>query len=234
MLVYPTWWSGQPAMLKGWIDRVLGLRCRVDPAGWRHALRPRLRNVRRIVVVTTHGSSKLVNAIQGEGGKRTVTRALRLLCHRRCRTTWIALYGVDRVSARTPLVVPAPGRTTVRPRVTTGQRAVRDGDRDLAGDRCVVLGQGEVGRDAATFGRCRDPAEHVGGDEGARDSVGRARVERVVEHRRRAPTGSSSSAAGIGTATSIPEAPRVRFRRIAATSSAPSTRCGTGRPDDRV
>jgi putative NADPH-quinone reductase len=22
VLVYPTWWSGQPAMLKGWIDRV--------------------------------------------------------------------------------------------------------------------------------------------------------------------------------------------------------------------
>ena len=23
VLVYPTWWSGQPAMLKGWFDRVL-------------------------------------------------------------------------------------------------------------------------------------------------------------------------------------------------------------------
>jgi putative NADPH-quinone reductase len=64
------------------------------PAG-ANRLRPLLRNVRRIVVVTTHGSSKLVNAVQGEGGKRVVTRALRSLCSRRCRTTWVAMYGVD-------------------------------------------------------------------------------------------------------------------------------------------
>ncbi|MGH9132424.1 MAG: NAD(P)H-dependent oxidoreductase [Ilumatobacteraceae bacterium] len=96
VLVYPTWWSGQPAMLKGWIDRVWanGVAWTLPEAGGR--LRPLLRNVRRIVVVTTHGSSKLVNALQGEGGKRVVIRALRSLCSRRCRTTWIAMYGVDR------------------------------------------------------------------------------------------------------------------------------------------
>jgi NAD(P)H dehydrogenase (quinone) len=58
-----------------------------------------LRNVRRIVVVTTHGSSKFVNALQGEGGKRVVTRSLRSLCSRRCRTTWVAMYGVDTSTA---------------------------------------------------------------------------------------------------------------------------------------
>ncbi len=62
-------------------------------------IRPLLRNVRRIVVVTTHGSSKLVNSLQGEGGKRVVTRALRSLCSRRCRTTWVAMYGVDTSTA---------------------------------------------------------------------------------------------------------------------------------------
>jgi len=99
VLVYPTWWSGQPAMLKGWIDRVWanGVAWTI-PAG-ASRLRPLLRNVRRIVVVTTHGSSKLVNSLQGEGGKRVVTRALRSLCSRRCRTTWVAMYGVDRSTA---------------------------------------------------------------------------------------------------------------------------------------
>jgi len=99
VLVYPTWWSGQPAMLKGWIERVWanGVAWTL-PAG-SSRVRPMLFNVRRIVVVTTHGSSKIVNALQGEGGKRVVTRALRSLCSRRCRTTWVAMYGVDTSSA---------------------------------------------------------------------------------------------------------------------------------------
>ena len=33
VLVYPTWWAGQPAMLKGWFDRVSGQRGGVAPAG---------------------------------------------------------------------------------------------------------------------------------------------------------------------------------------------------------
>jgi putative NADPH-quinone reductase len=103
VLVYPTWWSGQPAMLKGWIDRVWanGVAWTMStslPTG-ANRLRPLLRNVRRIVVVTTHGSSKFVNSLQGEGGKRVVTRALRSLCSRRCRTTWVAMYRVDRSTA---------------------------------------------------------------------------------------------------------------------------------------
>jgi putative NADPH-quinone reductase len=98
VLVYPTWWSGQPAMLKGWMDRVW-----VNGVAWTlpdgaNRLRPRLRNVRRLVAVTTHGSSKLVNAIEGEAGKRTLTRSLRTMCHPLARTTWLALYGIDNAS----------------------------------------------------------------------------------------------------------------------------------------
>ena len=96
VLVYPTWWSGQPAMLKGWFDRVL-----VNGVAWSlphgaKRIRPMLGNIRRIVVVTSHGSSKLINSLQGEGGKRVVTRTLRSLCHPLTRTKWIALYGIDR------------------------------------------------------------------------------------------------------------------------------------------
>jgi NAD(P)H dehydrogenase (quinone) len=95
VLVYPTWWAGQPAMLKGWIDRVWvsGVAWKL-PAGKRR-LRPLLRNVRRITVVTTHGSSKVINALEGEAGKRTATRSLRLMCARTCRTRWVAMYTVD-------------------------------------------------------------------------------------------------------------------------------------------
>ena len=51
--------------------------------------------MRRIVAITTHGSSKFVNALEGEVGKRMVTRTLRAVCHPLARTTWIAMYGVD-------------------------------------------------------------------------------------------------------------------------------------------
>lgn len=101
ILVYPTWWAGQPAMLKGWFDRVW-----VNAVAWtlpegKNRLQPRLRNVRRIVAVTTHGSPKYINAIEGEGGKRTLTRALRAMCHPLCRVDWVALYGVDRCTDTT-------------------------------------------------------------------------------------------------------------------------------------
>jgi putative NADPH-quinone reductase len=99
VLVYPTWWSGQPAMLKGWVDRVwvAGVAWELPPG--KNVIRPLLTHIRRIVVVTTHGSSKLVNALEGESGKRTVTRAMRAMCSKRTRTTWCAVYGLDTATA---------------------------------------------------------------------------------------------------------------------------------------
>jgi NAD(P)H dehydrogenase (quinone) len=98
VLVYPTWWSGQPAMLKGWLDRVWVKGVAWDLPTGADRIRPQLRNIRRIVAVTTHGSSKLVNVVEGEGGKRVVTRTMRSLCHPLTRTTWLALYRIDRCS----------------------------------------------------------------------------------------------------------------------------------------
>ena len=96
VFVYPTWWSGLPAMLKGWIDRTW-----MNEVAWSlplgaNTIRPRLTNIRRLVAVTTHGSSKFVNALQGEPGKRTISRSIRLMCNRWCHARWIALYGVDK------------------------------------------------------------------------------------------------------------------------------------------
>ncbi|MFM8687488.1 MAG: NAD(P)H-dependent oxidoreductase, partial [Acidimicrobiaceae bacterium] len=95
VFVYPTWWSGLPAMLKGWIDRTwMNEVAWVLPAG-ANTIRPQLTNIRRLVAVTTHGSSKFVNALQGEPGKRIISRSIRLMCNRWCRARWIALYGLD-------------------------------------------------------------------------------------------------------------------------------------------
>lgn len=97
VFVYPTWWSGQPAALTGWLQSTLAeLTDRHDGS---HTARP-LRNVRRFAAVTSHGSSKLVNVAQGEGGKRVLSRGLRSRCHPLARMSWIALYGIDRSTTR--------------------------------------------------------------------------------------------------------------------------------------
>lgn len=95
VLVYPTWWSGQPAMLKGWIDRVWVSGVAYELPEGANRIRPLLKNIRHIAAITTHGSSKWINALEGEGGKRIVTRSLRILCHPLARSHWIALYAID-------------------------------------------------------------------------------------------------------------------------------------------
>jgi putative NADPH-quinone reductase len=57
VLVYPTWMHGMPAMLKGYFDRVWlpGVAFDVAPDG--RVLTDRLKNIKRIVVVTTYGGS---------------------------------------------------------------------------------------------------------------------------------------------------------------------------------
>jgi NAD(P)H dehydrogenase (quinone) len=96
VFVYPTWWSGQPAMLTGWLDRVLdgGVAWNVARGG--ASIKARLPNIRRLVAITSHGSSKILNVVEGENGRRVIGRAVRVLCHRFARTTWLALYNIDR------------------------------------------------------------------------------------------------------------------------------------------
>jgi putative NADPH-quinone reductase len=99
VLVYPTWWSGFPAILKGWVDRVWVAGVAWELPDGANRIRPRLGNIRRIIAITGHGSSKLVNMAEGESGKRTVTRSMRAMCSWRTRTTWCALYGLDTSTA---------------------------------------------------------------------------------------------------------------------------------------
>jgi putative NADPH-quinone reductase len=94
VFVYPTWWMGLPAILKGWLERVLvpGVAFHLDE---RNRVRSDLRHIRRVIGITTYGSSWAHVKLMNDGGRRTLLRALAMLCSRRCRRTWLALYGVD-------------------------------------------------------------------------------------------------------------------------------------------
>lgn len=95
VFVYPTWWSGMPAMLKGWVDRVWARGIAWDLPPGASTVRGRLRNVRRLAIVTSHGSSRWVNWLEGQCGRLIITRTLRVLCHPLTITTFLAIYAMD-------------------------------------------------------------------------------------------------------------------------------------------
>lgn len=99
VFVHPTWWGAQPAIVKGWIDRVWVRGVAWELPDGASRLKPTLHNVRRLITVTTHGSPRFVNLLQGAPGKKIVNRSLRAICHPLCRTRWIAMYRVDTASA---------------------------------------------------------------------------------------------------------------------------------------
>jgi len=98
VFVYPTWWSGLPALLKGWLERVLvaGVAFRFDARG---KVKPALTHVRRLVGISTYGSPRAYVALVNDNGRRTILRALRMSCGWRTRTTWLGLYAMDKRSA---------------------------------------------------------------------------------------------------------------------------------------
>jgi NAD(P)H dehydrogenase (quinone) len=94
VFVYPTWWSGLPAMLKGWLERVLvpGVAFYFDRSG---RVRPGLMRVRRIVGVTTYGWKRFYFWFLADTCRRTLPRVLRGNCRRLLRTTWLGEYDMD-------------------------------------------------------------------------------------------------------------------------------------------
>lgn len=117
ILVYPTWWYAQPAILKGWIDRVwrpgisFTLRTPNEP------MRPALLNIRMIGVITTFGAPWWFwTFLIGAPGRKIILRGLRYCTAPRTKTFWMGLHEMesqgdaarrrylDRVRARISLI----------------------------------------------------------------------------------------------------------------------------------
>lgn len=93
VFTYPTWWSGVPAQLKGWLERVMlpGVAFRLENG----RVRPALGHVRRIVVVSTYGSPWTYVKAINDNGRRTLLRALRSSTGWRARCRHLGLYAMD-------------------------------------------------------------------------------------------------------------------------------------------
>lgn len=99
VFVYPTWWSDVPAIMRGFFERVFIPTVAFDLVPGAKKVRPAMRHVRHIVGISVYGSPWLYVRAMRDNGRRMITRALRLCTGRRTRTTWLALYNIDRADA---------------------------------------------------------------------------------------------------------------------------------------
>ena len=98
VLVYPTWWFSFPAMPKGWFDRVWGPGIAYDHAVDLGQIRPRLKNLRKVLVVTSLGAPWWVDRlVMWQPVKRVVKFALLGACARGVRLSYLSLYRSENV-----------------------------------------------------------------------------------------------------------------------------------------
>ena len=95
VFVYPTWWYGLPAMLKGWLDRVWIPHATFSMPQGNKPVGRVLTNIRKVVAISTLGAPRWWWWFIGAPGRRTLLTGIAVLCHPRCRTAWLALHRMD-------------------------------------------------------------------------------------------------------------------------------------------
>jgi putative NADPH-quinone reductase len=99
VFVFPSWWYGMPAILKGYFDRVWlpGVAFEFGP----QAIRPLLTNIRLFGVVTTTGAPGwFTRFYMGNPSRKVLMRGLaRLMVAPGAERIWLALYGMENATA---------------------------------------------------------------------------------------------------------------------------------------
>ena len=100
VVVYPTWFYGAPAMLKGWLERVWlpGVSFRIA-TGKQRTIGGELSNIRRFIGITASGSPWWWLKVIGDPGRSLFMKGLRPLYAKRCRMQWLQLYNMNHVTA---------------------------------------------------------------------------------------------------------------------------------------
>ena len=95
VFVYPTWWSSVPAQLKGWMERVLvpGVAFAFTK---KNKLKPGLRRLKHIVVITTFGSPRFYVRFINDNGSRLFHRCLRTSSPHITRSHRLVHYKMDK------------------------------------------------------------------------------------------------------------------------------------------
>lgn len=99
VLCFPVWCFGPPAILKGFMDRVLipGVSFVLGADGRMH---PNLRHIRKLVAVTTYGRPRLDAWWIGDPPRKLVTRYLRWFLAPRAEVRYLGLYNLHRDERR--------------------------------------------------------------------------------------------------------------------------------------
>jgi NAD(P)H dehydrogenase (quinone) len=100
VLVFPTWWFGFPAILKGWFDRVWAPGIAYDHATDFGPIRPKLLGLRRMLAVTSLGSPWWVDRlVMRLPVKRILKTAILQACAPNCKFDLVSFYKTERLSA---------------------------------------------------------------------------------------------------------------------------------------
>jgi NAD(P)H dehydrogenase (quinone) len=96
IFVYPTWWYGPPAMLKGWLDRVWVPHAVFAMPEGDGPISGLIKNITHVMAISTLGSPWWWWKVgMGEPGRRILLRGLPVLCARGCKRSWLALHKMD-------------------------------------------------------------------------------------------------------------------------------------------
>ncbi|MFJ5538361.1 NAD(P)H-dependent oxidoreductase [Vreelandella titanicae] len=99
VLVFPTWWFGFPAILKGWFDRVWAPGIAYDHADQYGPIKPRLTNLHHMLAVTSLGSPWWVDKfVLRQPVKRVLKTAIVGTCAPKCRLQMLSLYKSEQLS----------------------------------------------------------------------------------------------------------------------------------------
>lgn len=97
--IYPTWFYGPPAMLKGWLERVWLPRVAfLPPAQKSKAAVPGLRHIQRLTIITHGGAPWWWLRVVGDPARKLSSCVLRALVAKNYKTTWLQLHNMNHMT----------------------------------------------------------------------------------------------------------------------------------------